>query len=269
VRFHLAVHQGAGAYICGEETALIESLEGDKGQPRIKPPFPVNVGVFAKPTVVNNVETLSNLPYIIEAGGEAYSKIGSPDCPGPKIYCVSGHVEKPGVYELPMGTNLKDIIYGHCGGIKGGKRLKAVIPGGISTPVLPPDKIDCAMDFVNMPKHGSMLGSGAVIVMDESVCLVKVCYRALRFFEHESCGKCTPCREGTGWLRSILGRIESGDGMEGDIDLLLAVAGNMMGKTFCPLGDGAASVVQNFIKHFRPEFEEHISKKACSFRGWL
>lgn len=266
IKFHVSVHQGAGAYICGEETALIESLEGNRGQPRIKPPFPVNVGVFAEPTVVNNVETLANIPYIIEAGGDAYSKIGSPGCPGPKLFCVSGHVEKPGVYELPMGTTLREIIYAHCGGVRGGKKLKAVIPGGISTPVLPPDKIDCQMDFVNMPKHGSMLGSGAVMVMDESVCLVKVCYRALKFLEHESCGKCTPCREGTGWLRSILGRIENGEGLEGDIDLMLSVAGNMMGKTFCPLGDGAASVVQNFIKHFRQEFEEHIKNARCKFK---
>jgi NADH-quinone oxidoreductase subunit F len=267
IKFELAVHQGAGAYICGEETALIESLEGDKGQPRIKPPFPVNVGVFSKPTIVNNVETLSNLPYIIEAGGEAYAKIGTPDCPGPKIFCISGHVEKPGVYELPMGTMLCDIIFKHCGGIKGSKKLKAVIPGGISTPVLPADKLECSMDFVNMPKHGSMLGSGAVIVMDETVCMVKVCHRALKFFEHESCGKCTPCREGTGWLRAILERIENGKGTDGDIDLMLAVAGNMIGKTFCPLGDGAASVVQNFIKHFRPEFEDHIREKKCTVTG--
>ncbi|GAB4487373.1 MAG: NADH-quinone oxidoreductase subunit NuoF [Thermodesulfovibrionales bacterium] len=267
ITFHLSVHQGAGAYICGEETALIESLEGDKGQPRIKPPFPVNVGVFSKPTVVNNVETLSNLPYIIEAGGEAYAKIGTPDCPGPKIFCVSGHVEKPGVYELPMGTLLSDIISKTCGGARGGKKLKAVIPGGISTPVLPADKLECPMDFVNMPKHGSMLGSGAVIVMDETVCMVKVCHRALRFFEHESCGKCTPCREGTGWLRAILGRIEDGHGREEDIDLMLSVSANMLGRTFCPLGDGAASVVQNFIKHFRPEFEDHIKAKACTVKS--
>jgi len=267
IKFHLAVHQGAGAYICGEETALIESLEGDKGQPRIKPPFPVNVGAFGKPTIVNNVETLSNLPHIVTIGGDEYAKIGSSDCPGPKLYCVSGHVERPGVYELPMGTSLREIIFTHCGGIKDGKKLKAVIPGGISTPVLPPDKIDCPMDFVNMPKHGSMLGSGAVIVMDESVCLVKVCYRALKFFEHESCGKCTPCREGTEWLRKILGRIEKGEGQEGDIDLLLAVSGNIMGKTFCPLGDGAASVVQNFIRHFRPEFEAHVKTKSCVVPG--
>lgn len=264
-RFHLSVHQGAGAYICGEETALIESLEGKRGQPRIKPPFPVNVGVFSMPTVVNNVETLSNIPCIIEIGSEAYSKIGSPDCPGPKLYCISGHVEKPGVYELPMGTSLREIIYNHCGGIKGGKALKAVIPGGISTPVLPPDKIDCPMDFVSMPKHGSMLGSGAVMVFDETVCLVRVCYRALKFFEHESCGKCTPCREGTGWLRSILGRIERGEGHPEDIDLLTDISANIAGKTFCPLGDGAASVVINFVKHFRGEFEEHI-KEGCKYK---
>lgn len=265
IRFHLAVHQGAGAYICGEETALIESLEGKKGQPRIKPPFPVNVGVFSKPTVINNVETLANLPYIMEIGSEAYSKIGSADCPGPKLYCVSGHVERPGVYELPMGTSLREIIYDHCGGIRGGKKMKAVIPGGISTPILPPDKIDCPMDFVNMPKHGSMLGSGAVIVFDETTCLVKVCYRAMKFFEHESCGKCTPCREGTGWLRPILERIEKGKGHKEDIDALTDIAGNMAGKTFCPLGDGAASVVQNFIKHFRHEFEEHVRDGKCKF----
>lgn len=267
IRFHLAVHQGAGAYICGEETALIESLEGSRGQPRTRPPFPVNVGVFSKPTVVNNVETLSNLPYIIEIGGDAYSKIGSPECPGPKLYCVSGHVQRPGVYELPMGTVLRDIIYMHCGGITGDKRLKAVIPGGVTTPILPADKIDCPMDFVNMPKHGSMLGSGAVIAMDETVCLVKVCYRILKFLEHESCGKCTPCREGTGWLRTILGRIESGKGEAEDVDMLLSISGNMLGKTFCPLGDGAASVVQNFIKHFKPEFVDHIRQKRCVVKG--
>lgn len=265
VRFHLSVHQGAGAYICGEETALLESLEGRRGQPRIKPPFPVNSGAFARPTVINNVETLANIPYIIEIGPEAYSKIGSADCPGPKLFSVSGHVERPGVYELPMGTTLREIIYKHSGGVRGGRKLKAVIPGGISTPVLPADQIDCQMDFVSMPRHGSMLGSGAVIVFDETTCLVRVCHRAMKFFEHESCGKCIPCREGTGWLRSILGRIESGKGSREDLDLIADVAGNMAGKTFCPLGDGAASVAQTFLKHFRPEFEEHISAGKCRF----
>jgi NADH-quinone oxidoreductase subunit F len=266
IKFHLTVYQGAGAYICGEETALIESIEGKKGQPRSKPPFPVNAGAWDMPTIVNNVETLSNIPYIMEIGGEAYSKIGSRDCPGPKLYSVSGCVERPGVYELPMGTSLKDIIYKHAGGIRSGKKLKAVIPGGISTPVLPADGIDCAMDFVAMPRAGSMLGSGAVITMDESVCLVKVTCRALKFFEHESCGKCVPCREGTDWLRKILERIESGRGREGDISLLGDVAGNISGKTFCPLGDAAAGVVTGMLKHFRNEFEEHISMGKCKFR---
>ncbi len=258
IRFHLSVYQGAGAYICGEETALIESLEGKKGQPRTKPPFPVNVGAWGKPTVVNNVETLSNVPYIIDIGGDAYSRIGSEECPGPKLFSVSGCVEKPGVYELPMGTILRDIIYTYAGGIKNNKKLKAVMPGGISTPVLPADKIDCPMDFVSMPKFGSMLGSGAVIVMDESVCMVKVTLRALKFFEHESCGKCVPCREGTGWLRKILERIECGKGREGNIELLHDVAETISGRTFCPLGDGAAGVILTMIKHFRVEFEEHI-----------
>ncbi|UCG77350.1 MAG: NADH-quinone oxidoreductase subunit NuoF [Nitrospirota bacterium] len=262
--FDLAVHRGAGAYICGEETALIESIEGKRGQPRLKPPFPVNVGAWGKPTIVNNVETLSNLPLIIEIGADAYSKIGNPDCPGPKLYSVSGFVNKPGVYELPMGTSLKDIIYDHCGGIKNGGNLKAVIPGGISTPILPPDKIDCQMDFVSLPKCGSMLGSGAVMVFDESVCLVKVAARAMYFFEHESCGKCTPCREGTGWLRNILERIENGLGRRGDVELILEVASNISGKTFCPLGDGAAGMVLSFIKHFSDEFDEHIENKKCS-----
>jgi NADH-quinone oxidoreductase subunit F len=260
IRFHLHVHQGAGAYICGEETALIESLEGKRGLPRIKPPFPVNEGFLSRPTVVNNVETLANIPYIIEIGAEAYSKIGSPDCPGPKLYSVSGHVKRPGVYELPMGTTLREIIYTHCGGIRNDKKLKAVIPGGISTPILPPDKIDCPMDFVAMPKHGSMLGSGAVMVFDETVDLAKVCLRAIKFFEHESCGKCTPCREGVGWMRAILERICNGSGNEKDIELLTEVSKNIIGKTFCILGDSAASVVQGFIKNFRQEFEQHISK---------
>ena len=260
VRFQLAVHQGAGAYICGEETALIASLEGKRGQPGIKPPFPVNEGFLAKPTIVNNVETFANIPYIIGIGSNEYSKLGNSDCPGPRLFSVSGHVKKRGVYELPVGISLKEIIYTHCGGIEGDKNLKAVIPGGITTPILPADKIDCPMDFVNMPKSGSMPGSGAVMVFDESVDLVKVCRRAIKFLEHESCGKCTPCREGIGWLRSILDRLATGEGREGDIDLLLEVSKNIMGKTFCALGDGAAGVVQNFIKHFRPEFETHINK---------
>lgn len=267
IKFNLSVHQGAGAYICGEETALIDSLEGRKGQPRTKPPFPVNVGAWNMPTIVNNVETLANLPYIVEIGGEAYSAIGSSDCPGPKLFCVSGSVNSPGVYELPMGTSLRDIIFDHSGGISNGAELKAVMPGGISTPVLPADNIDCAMDFVAMPKAGSMLGAGAVIVMDDSVCMVKVAYRSLKFFEHESCGKCTPCREGCEWLRKVLQRIEYGEGREGDIELLMDITGMMTGRTFCALGDGAAGVVDGMIKHFRNEFEEHIKTKQCKLSG--
>ncbi len=264
IKFELSVHQGAGAYICGEETALIESIEGKKGQPRNKPPFPVNVGAWGMPTIVNNVETLSNVPYIFEIGGEEYAKIGSTECPGPKLFSVSGCVEKPGVYELPMGTTLREIIFNHAGGMRNGKPLKAVIPGGISTPVLTETEIDCAMDFVAMPKAGSMLGSGAVIVMDEDVCMVKVAQRALQFFEHESCGKCVPCREGTDWLKKILQRLEGGEGRPGDVELLLDVADMMAGKTFCPLGDGAAGVVKGMIKYFKDEFEGHITNKKCT-----
>lgn len=263
VGFHLSVHQGAGAYICGEETALIDSIEGRRGQPRIKPPFPVNVGAWGMPTIVNNVETLANIPLIVSIGAEKYAAIGNPECPGPKLFSVSCCVERPGVYELPMGTTLREIIYDHAGGVRGGRELKAVIPGGISTPVLTPDGIDCPMDFVNLPKRGSMLGSGAVMVFDDTVCLVKVCWRAMRFFEHESCGKCTPCREGTGWMRDILERIEGGFGREGDIELLQDIALSITGKTFCPLGDGAAGVVLGFIKNFSDEFMYHITNKKC------
>jgi NADH-quinone oxidoreductase subunit F len=266
VTFHLSVYQGAGAYICGEETALIESMEGKPGQPRSKPPFPVNVGAWSMPTIVNNVETLSNLPYIMNIGGDEYAKIGSKECTGPKLFCVSGCVERPGVYELPMGTSLKEIIFNHAGGIKNDKKLKAAFPGGISTPVLPADKVDCPMDFVSMPKFGSMLGSGAVIVIDDSVCMVKVAYRASKFFEHESCGKCTPCREGTEWLRKILERIENGKGRNEDIRLLSEVVGIIEGRTFCPLGDSAAGMVKSMLQHFRNEFEEHIKTGKCKLK---
>ncbi len=264
MRFDIHVHLGAGAYICGEETALINSLEGKRGQPRLKPPFPVNSGLWGRPTMVNNVETLANLPFIMRAGAAQYVKIGDPGCPGNKLFPVSGHVEKPGLYELPMGTTLREIIYGQAGGIKNGKRLKAVIPGGISAPVLPPDAIDCPMDFVSVQKQGSMLGSGGVMVFDNDTCIVRVAHRALEFFERESCGKCTPCREGTSWLRAILERIETRQGREGDLQLLEDVSRNIAGNTFCPLGDGAASAVLGFLRHFREEFEEHI-KNGCPF----
>jgi NADH-quinone oxidoreductase subunit F len=264
-RFHLAVHQGAGAYICGEETALIESLEGKRGHPRVRPPFTVNKGYLGKPTVVNNVETLANIPIVLEIGAGAYSRIGTKGSPGPKLFSVSGHVERPGAYELPMGTPMKEIIYGHCGGVSGGRALKAVIPGGLSTPVLRPEKTDCAMDFITItePECRSMLGSGAVIVFDETACMVSTAYRIARFFEHESCGKCTPCREGTGWLRAVLGRVEDGKGKEGDMALLKDIAGNMEGKCFCALGESAAMSAVNFMENFRGEFDAHIREKQC------
>ncbi len=263
-KFDIHVHMGAGAYICGEETALIDSLEGKRGQPRLKPPFPVNSGLWGMPTMVNNVETLSNLPFIMREGALRYAGIGDPSCPGNKLFPVSGHVERPGVYELPMGTPLREIIYEHAGGIKNGKALKAVIPGGISAPVLAPDQIDCPMDFVSVQKAGSMLGSGAVMVFDEDTCIVRVALRTLEFFEHESCGKCTPCREGTGWLKAILERIETKQGHGGDIQLLEDVCRNIAGNTFCPLGDGAASAALGFIRHFREEFTEHI-RSGCRY----
>ncbi len=258
VGFHLDLVCGAGAYICGEETALIESLEGKRGQPRIKPPFPVNQGFSSRPTVLNNVETLANIPYILEIGGDAYAKIGSPECPGLKLFSVSGHVKKPGVYELPMGVTLREIIYAHCGGIRDDRRLKGVIPGGMSTPVLLPDRIDCPMDYFHLPKAGSLLGSGAVIVFDETVDMVKVCLRTAKFFERESCDKCTPCREGVGWLRAILERIDDNEGRRGDLTLLTEVSNNIIGNAFCPLGESAALTVQRFVENFRDEFEERI-----------
>jgi NADH-quinone oxidoreductase subunit F len=261
ITFHVHVHSGAGAYICGEETALIESLEGKRGQPRIKPPFPVNKGFLMKPTVVNNVETLANIPHIMKIGGEAYAGIGSTGCPGPKLYSVSGHVKKPGLYELPMGTTLREIIYTHCGGIMNDRKLKAVIPGGISSPVLAPDKIDCPMDYDHLPPVGSLLGSGAVIVLDETADMAKVCLRIMTFFEHESCGKCTPCREGVGLLRNIMDRICIGAGKSDDLDLLKEISCAIHGKTLCPLGDNAAMVVQSFIRNFRDEFADRIRNR--------
>lgn len=261
--FKITVHRSAGAYICGEETALIESLEGKRGNPRFKPPFPVHSGYLSMPTVVNNVETLANIPLIVELGGETYSKIGNPESPGPKLYCVAGHVERPGIFELPMGTTLREIIFDNAGGLKGGRNLKGIIPGGLSSGILTPEEIDCPMDFDSMRKQGNMLGTGAVLVLDDTHCMVKVCWRAMKFYEHESCGKCTPCREGTAWLRAILERIEKGKGKVGDIELLEDVSDNIRGNTFCPLGDGAAFVLHKFLEKFRDEFHEHIKRERC------
>jgi len=259
----LHVHRGAGAYICGEETALIESLEGKRGQPRIKPPFPAIKGVFGCPTVVNNVETLACLPHIFTRGVDWFTSIGVPKGTGPKLYCISGHVNRPGVYELPMGVNLKELIDEHAGGMKGGK-LKAVIPGGASAPVLTADEIDVALDFDSLAARGTMLGSAAVIVMNDTTCMVNTTVNLLKFFAHESCGQCTPCREGTPWSYRLLSRIEEGGGSLADLDLLLGIARNMSnGMTICVFGDAAAAPIQSFIKKFRTEFEEHIAGRTC------
>ena len=258
VNFDLSVHRGAGAYICGEETALIESLEGKRGQPRIRPPFPASQGAWRKPTVINNVETLSNIPHLIKMGADAYAKIGEETSPGPKLYGVSGMVNKPGVYELPMGTTLREIIYTHCGGVRSGKKLKAIIPGGASTPMLTESHLDVKMDFNSLVSAGSMLGSGAVMVMDETVNMVQVAYTLVRFFAHESCGKCTPCREGTSWLYQVYKRLMHGEGKPEDIDLLLYICETVKGKCFCPLGEGAIQPVLSSIKHFRGDYEDWI-----------
>jgi len=261
------VHRGAGAYICGEETALLESIEGYKGQPRIKPPFPALAGLYKRPTVINNVETMACIPIIVNKGPGWFAGIGPEKSPGPKIFCVSGHVNRPGVYELPMGTPLREIIYNHAGGIKEGKRIKAVIPGGVSAPMLTEKDLDTPMDFDSLAAKGSMLGSGAVIVMDETTCMVKVAYIITRFFSHESCGKCTPCREGTHWVTKILKRLEHGEGREGDVELLEDLCNNIFGRTFCPLGDGAVMALRGVMKNFRDEFVYHVENKRCMVKG--
>jgi NADH-quinone oxidoreductase subunit F len=257
------IHRGAGAYICGEETALIESIEGKRGQPRLKPPFPAVVGVFGCPTVVNNVETLACVPHIIERGGAWFAKIGTERSTGTKLFCVSGHVEKPGVYEMPMGTTFREIIEGLCGGVRGGKALKAFIPGGSSAPVLPADKLDTPADFDAVAKAGSMLGSGGVIVMDETVDMVWALENLLVFYAHESCGQCSPCREGSDWAVDIVRRIRRGEGRPQDIETLRRIARfASQGMTICPLGDAFCGPIDSFLDHFGHEFEDAISKAA-------
>jgi NADH-quinone oxidoreductase subunit F len=264
MRFDLSLHRGAGAYICGEETSLIESLEGRRGQPRVRPPFPANAGAWGKPTVVNNVETLANVPAIFLLGSKAYAKIGAEGSPGTKIFCVSGAVNRPGGYELPLGTTLREIIYTHAEGIRDGRRLKAVIPGGASTPMLSAEQIDVHMDFNSLLAAGSMLGSGAVIVMDDRTCMVHAAAVLVRFFAHESCGKCTPCREGTGWLLQIYTRMLGGGGRSGDIELLQNICGKMKGKCFCPLGEGAINPVLSSIQRFREDYERCVQGQECA-----
>ncbi|HML81022.1 MAG TPA: NADH-quinone oxidoreductase subunit NuoF [Thiomonas arsenitoxydans] len=261
--FQLHAAHGFGAYICGEETALLESLEGKKGQPRFKPPFPASFGLYGKPTTINNTETFAAVPWIIRNGGQAYLEVGKPNNGGTKIYSVSGDVAKPGNYEVPMGTPFAKLLE-LAGGMREGRELKAVIPGGSSAPVLPASiMMDCTMDYDSIAKAGSMLGSGAVIVLNDTRCMVKSLMRLSYFYQHESCGQCTPCREGTGWLWRVVHRIENGQGRMEDLDLLNSVSDNIAGRTICALGDAAAMPVKSFVKHFRPEFEHHITHKTC------
>ena len=261
--FDLYAHHGWGAYICGEETALLESLEGKKGQPRFKPPFPASFGLYGKPTTINNTETFAAVPWIIANGGDAFLELGKPNNGGTKIFCVSGHVEKPGVFEVPLGLPFADLLE-MAGGVRGGRRLKAVIPGGSSMPVLPGEvMMQTDMDYDSIAKAGSMLGSGAVIVMDETTCMVRALRRLSYFYFEESCGQCTPCREGTGWLYRVVDRIETGRGKAEDLDLLLNLSDNIQGRTICALGDAAAMPVRSFVTHFRSEFEHHVEHKKC------
>ena len=260
--FQLHAAHGFGAYICGEETALLESLEGKKGQPRFKPPFPASFGLYGKPTTINNTETFAAVPWIIRNGGQAYLECGKPNNGGTKIYSISGDVERPGNYEIPMGTPFAKLLE-LAGGVRGGRTLKAVIPGGSSSPVLPASiMMECTMDYDSIAKAGSMLGSGAVIVMDDTRCMVKALQRLSYFYMHESCGQCTPCREGTGWLSRMVDRIVEGQGRPSDMALLDNVAENIMGRTICALGDAAAMPVRAMIKHYRHEFEYLVEHKT-------
>ena len=261
--FDLHNHLGYGAYVCGEETALLESLEGKKGQPRFKPPFPASFGLYGKPTTINNTETFASIPYIIREGGKKFADMGVPNSGGVKLFSVSGHVNNPGNFEVPLGTPFKKLLE-MAGGVRNGNKLKAVIPGGSSMPVLPGEiMMDLNMDFDSIAKAGSYLGTGAVIVMDDTTCMVKALERLSYFYFEESCGQCTPCREGTGWLYRIVHRIETGEGRPEDLDLLLSLCENIAGRTICALGDAAAWPVQGFLKHYRSEFEYHIEHKRC------
>ena len=261
--FQLHAFHGYGAYICGEETALLESIEGKKGQPRFKPPFPASFGLYGKPTTINNTETFCAVPYIIREGGEAFLNLGKPNNGGTKLFSVSGHVVRPGNYEVKLGTPFAKLLE-MAGGMRGGKKLKGVIPGGSSMPVIKGElMMNVDMDYDSIAKAGSMLGSGAVIVMDEDTCMVKAAERLAYFYYEESCGQCTPCREGTGWLYRIIHRIEHGDGRADDLDLLLNLSDQIQGRTICALGDAAAMPVRAFVKNFREEFEYHIVNKRC------
>lgn len=268
--YDIYVHRGAGAYICGEETALIESLEGKAGQPRLKPPFPAVVGVFGCPTVVNNVETIACVVPIVDKGGDWFASLGSERNGGTKLVQISGMVKNPGTFEVPSGISMRDFIekpeYG--GGMLDGKTLKAVVPGGSSCPVLADEDLDVGMDFDQLKSVGSMFGTGGVIVIDEDTCLVRMAARTAHFYHHESCGQCTPCREGTGWVARILDEIEAGHGRMEDLDLLLDICDNVEGNTICPLGDAMAMPIRAYVTKFRSEFERHIEEKKCPYEAW-
>ncbi len=261
----VVLHRGAGAYICGEETALLESLEGKRGQPRSKPPFPAVQGLYASPSLINNVETIATVPKIIELGGAEYAKIGVPNSTGTRLFSLSGNVVRGGNYELPLGTSLRELIYDIGGGIPDGRELKAIIPGGSSVPVLAAEHVDAQLDFDSMAGLKTMLGSGAVIVIDDRCCMVQLGLRVAQFYMHESCGKCTPCREGTRWMVQILEKIEDGRAEHEDLDLLLSVCDRILGKCLCPLGDAAAMPVASYVDKFRDEFRRHVDDGACPF----
>ena len=259
------VQRGAGAYICGEETGLLESLEGKKGQPRKKPPFPAQVGAFGMPTTVNNVETFCHVPHIIKRGGAWFKGFGTDKSPGTTLFGVSGHVTRPGLYELPLGTKLDKIVFEHAGGIAGGRKVKGVIPGGMSMPILPADQLDVPMANEHLRERKTMLGTGGVMVMDDTTCMVRVASVITYFFRDESCGQCTQCREGTGWMTKIVNRIERGAGTEEDLAILLDVAAKMEGQTICAFADAAAWPIQGLLRHFRSDFEIHVHEKCCPY----
>jgi NADH-quinone oxidoreductase subunit F len=261
----IVIHPGAGAYICGEETAMMTSLEGNRGYPRLKPPFPAQAGLWGCPTTINNVETLANVPFIVERGSDWFLSIGkAPRNTGPKLYCLSGHVKRPGTYEAAMGLPLHELIYDLGGGmLRDDRPLKAVIPGGSSVPVLRADECEVDLDFDSLAAKGTMLGSAGVMVMDSGTCMVKALRRVSHFYAHESCGQCTPCREGCGWMERILDRLEGGEGRTADLDLLHDVGGQIIGNTICALGDAAAMPVQSFVRKFRDEFQYHVDRKTC------
>jgi NADH-quinone oxidoreductase subunit F len=263
----IVLHRGAGAYICGEESALLESLEGNRGQPRPRPPFPAVSGLYGSPTLINNVQTIATVPLIVEHGGEWYAKIGPEPSPGTVVFSLSGNVERPGNYELELGTPLRELIYDIGGGIPGGRELKAIIPGGSSTTLMTPDLLDTPLDFNSVAESGSQLGAAAVIVIDDRACMVQLALRSTQFYMHESCGRCTPCREGTRWMTQLLTKLEDGRAEQGELDLLLSVCDRIIGKCLCALGDFAAGPVVEYVRAFREEFQQHVDEGGCPFGG--